>query len=82
MFDFFKSLPGIICVIGIIVLVFGPSMLPAALAVNYQLIMQIVVSLVILGAGLYVILSQKYSADAQKMASGWIGMVIGFWLPS
>ena len=42
--------------------------------------MQIVTSGVILAAGLWVILSGRYDADAQRWASGAIGTVVGYWL--
>lgn len=45
-----------------------------------KLFMQVVVSLAILGAGLFMILHGSYSADAQKWAAGLIGSVVGYWL--
>jgi hypothetical protein len=50
-----------------------------------RLIMAIVVSIVILGAGLYVILATqggqpKYPEGTQKWAFGAVGSVLGFWL--
>ncbi len=41
---------------------------------------QLVFSLVILIAGLYVILSGKYSAVGEGWAAGAIGTVLGYWL--
>ncbi len=82
MSNFFKSLPGIISVIGIIVLVFGPYVLSANLAADYRTVMQVVISVVVLGAGLYVILSNKYPAETLKWAYGVVGIVVGYWLPS
>ena len=38
------------------------------------------ISLVVLAAGLYVVLSKKYSDDVQRWAFGAIGMVVGYWL--
>jgi len=38
------------------------------------------ISLVVLAAGLYVILSKKYSDEVQRWAFGAIGMVVGYWL--
>jgi hypothetical protein len=46
----------------------------------YAAWMAIGISLVVLGAGLYVVLSKKYSDDAQRWAFGAIGMVVGYWL--
>jgi hypothetical protein len=38
------------------------------------------VSVVWLFAGLYVLLHGNYDADLQKAATGWIGVILGFWL--
>ena len=43
-------------------------------------IMAMLVSLVVLFAALYVILSKSYESDTQKWAYGVIGLVVGFWL--
>jgi hypothetical protein len=43
-------------------------------------IMQIVVSLALLGVALYVILSQKYSSADNNWAYGIVGTIIGYWL--
>lgn len=45
-----------------------------------RLIGAVVVSLALLGFGFYVLLEGSYSADLQKFAAGWIGLVAGFWL--
>ncbi|MBM3135414.1 MAG: hypothetical protein FJZ89_09085 [Chloroflexi bacterium] len=42
--------------------------------------MAVGISIVVLGAGLYVILSKQYSDDVQRWAFGAIGMVVGYWL--
>ena len=44
------------------------------------MIIQIVVSLSLPAAGIYVILSSSYSEATQKIASGWTGLVAGYWL--
>jgi hypothetical protein len=44
------------------------------------LIMQIVLSLTVIGAGLYMILSGRYDASNQHWAYGIVGTVVGFWL--
>ena len=49
-------------------------------ALDPRLVMQIVISLVILAAGLWVILSKTYEHDTVKWAYGAVGIVIGFWL--
>ena len=43
-------------------------------------IVRIAVSLAVLGAALFVILSQRYPEDYAKWAFGVIGVVIGYWL--
>lgn len=45
-----------------------------------RLLMNVVISLALLGAGLYVLLGDHGSADLQKVAGGWIGLVAGYWL--
>jgi hypothetical protein len=42
--------------------------------------MQIVLSLIVVGAGLHMILSGRYDAGNQHWAYGIIGTVLGFWL--
>jgi hypothetical protein len=42
--------------------------------------MQITVSLALVGAGLYVILSRQYTLADTNWSCGIIGTVIGFWL--
>lgn len=44
--------------------------------------MQGIVTLLILVAALYIILSQKFPPDAEKWAFGVIGTILGFWLNS
>jgi len=39
-----------------------------------------VVSLALLGAGFYVLFHQGSNSDLQKAATGWIGLVAGYWL--
>lgn len=43
-------------------------------------LMQMVVSLILLVAALYVVLSRKYPTDSQKWAFGTLGTIVGFWL--
>ena len=38
------------------------------------------ISLIVLIAGLFVILSKRYEADQEKWAFGSLGTVLGFWL--
>jgi hypothetical protein len=84
---FLLSLPGAIAVIGIITLaIIGSTFLYTTNTLTQgsgsREVMQIIISLVILGASLYIILSKKYDDDVQKWAFGAIGTVIGYWLPS
>lgn len=39
-----------------------------------------VISLIVLAAALWVILSQRYTAKVEHWAYGIVGMVLGFWL--
>ena len=48
--------------------------------VGFDLILQILISLVLLGAGLYVILSKQYGAADTNWAYGMVGTVVGYWL--
>jgi hypothetical protein len=42
--------------------------------------MPVVVSLVLLGAALWVILSRRYDDAAQKWAIATVGSIVGYWL--
>lgn len=43
-------------------------------------VMQVVVSLIVLAAGLFVVLKGGYSETVEKFMTGLIGTVIGYWL--
>ena len=43
-------------------------------------LMAIVVSVAVLGASLYVILTKKFSPESDKWAYGAVGTITGFWL--
>ena len=43
-------------------------------------LMRVVVSLLVLAAALFIILSKQYDGDQQKWAFGAIGTVLGYWL--
>ena len=47
-----------------------------------KLLMAVVVSLGLLGSGLYVLLTFDWAANPQMIAAatGWIGLVVGVWL--
>ncbi len=53
-----------------------------AFSPNYHadLWMQVIVTLLVLFAGLYVILNPHYAADDKKWAYGIVGTVVGYWL--
>ena len=85
MADFFLSVPGLLATAGVGALILLRSGAASARgaardSANVRLGMQIVISLVILGAGLWVILSGHYAADSGRWASGAIGTVMGYWL--
>jgi hypothetical protein len=44
--------------------------------------MSVVISLALLGAGLYVLLTFDWAANPQMVAAatGWIGLVTGYWV--
>jgi hypothetical protein len=87
MADFFLSIPGLVACVGIgaLMLISGrrrglAASRSIAPADPLQRGMQVAVSVVVLGAGLWVILSGRYDADPQRWASGAIGTVVGYWL--
>lgn len=45
-----------------------------------RLLMAVLLSLILLGAGLFVLLADSANSDLQKAATGWIGVIIGYWL--
>ena len=45
-----------------------------------QNFMRVVVSVVVLGAALYIILSAEYPAETDKWAYGSVGTIVGYWL--
>lgn len=52
---------------------------PRMVTYNTNTVMSVVVSLTILVASIYIILSSKYDEGTQKWAFGVIGSIIGFW---
>lgn len=44
-----------------------------------RLLVAVVISFVFVGAGLY-ILAEGGHPDLQKAATGWIGLILGYWL--
>jgi hypothetical protein len=55
---------------------------PKASGLDGSMFMRIAVSLLVLGAALFIILSKQYDSDQQKWAFGAIGTVLGYWLKS
>jgi len=45
-----------------------------------KVIAQFIISLILLFFGLHILLSEGYEPYLQKLAVGWIGGVIGYWL--
>jgi hypothetical protein len=84
MADFFLSIPGVVATVGVGALVLLRSRPRRATAVrgsvSPRLGTQIAISAVVLGAGLWVILSRHYTPDSERWAAGAIGTVMGYWL--
>jgi hypothetical protein len=86
--EFFLSAPGVISTLGLAALVIHGLLTrrPATPAMAFRtetatVVMQIVISLVVLAAALYVILKMS-NADDHKWAYGIIGTIVGYWLRS
>lgn len=86
---YIRSIAGLISVLGVLILaLWEPVVVPIVGSPllgepnTVGIIMQVLISLVVLGSALYVILSQKYEADTERWAFGIIGIVVGFWLQS
>lgn len=47
---------------------------------HVRLIMQISLTLIGVGVGLFIVLAGGYSSEIENWASGLIGLVVGFWL--
>lgn len=45
-----------------------------------RLLVRIVLSLGLMGAGLFILISGASTPDVEKAAFGWIGLVVGYWL--
>jgi hypothetical protein len=78
----------LVCVAALAVTMFLPgaqiisgATQPAA-QLNVRLWVSIIISFLILLAGLFVILSKKYPADQQNWAFASVGTVVGYWLPT
>ena len=87
MAEFFFSVPGAVALVGLGMLVLSrgasarrPAARTRAAGDSVRPVMQIAVSIVMLAAGLWVMLSGHYGAEARHWASGAIGTVVGYWL--
>jgi hypothetical protein len=86
MADFFLSVPGLLATAGVGALILLRSSAAGARARARRAedrttsTMQVAISAVVLGAGLWVILSGHYPTDSERWASGAIGTVMGYWL--
>jgi uncharacterized membrane protein len=85
--DKMKKVPWVLAIAGIVVLFvsqlrFSPSLGGAAVisSAAVPVVMQVIISVVVLAAGLYVALSGKYQAAEKNWAFGIIGTIVGFWL--
>jgi hypothetical protein len=86
--DKMKKVPWVLAIAGIVVLFvsqlrFSPSLGGAAAVISsaaVPLVMQVIISVVVLVAGLYVALSGKYQPAEKNWAFGIIGTIVGFWL--
>jgi hypothetical protein len=47
---------------------------------NFRLVMQVIVTLLLLPATLFIILSKRYAPKDQHWAYTTVGLIIGFWL--
>jgi uncharacterized membrane protein (DUF106 family) len=89
--NFISSLPGLISLLGLLILVIWrglfqgllPQLNPLApLPQPTVTAAQLAITLIVLVAALYVVLSRKYATDTEKWAFGTIGLLIGYWLPA
>ena len=83
MIEFITSIPGIVSVAGVVALLLIPRILHTPVersGLDYRVVMQILVSVIILAAGLIVVLSQDYGPETEKWAFGVMGTVVGYWL--
>jgi hypothetical protein len=59
---------------------FLPNADPAMHGPLRRLLMQAVVSLAVVGASLFIILTHGFGPDSKRWAYGTVGMVVGYWL--
>jgi len=84
MADFFLSLPGLLATAGVgaLILLRSGGTRPRATRDENRTrsTMQVAISAVVLGAGVWVMLSGHYRPDSERWAAGAIGTVMGYWL--
>jgi len=83
MIEFITSIPGIVSVAGVVALFLIPRIFHTRVersGLDYRVVMQILVSVIILAAGLFVVLSKDYGPETEKWAFGVMGTVVGYWL--
>jgi hypothetical protein len=81
MLQLLKTTPGIISLVGVVLLIILPFVVGVGVT-DVTTVMRVLISLIVLGSGMYVILSDKYPADTQKWAFGIVGLIVGYWLPA
>lgn len=47
---------------------------------NFRLLGAAVLSVVLTAFGFYVLLDGNATSELQKLAAGWVGLVVGYWL--
>jgi hypothetical protein len=45
-----------------------------------KLVFQFVISAILIGVGIYFLAKSGTSSELEKIATGWIGAVVGYWL--
>jgi hypothetical protein len=83
--DFFLSVPGVISIVGVVALVVAGARRSRALQTSPNeaktvLTVQIIVSLAVLAAALYVIVAKPGATDDHKWAYSVVGTIVGYWL--
>jgi hypothetical protein len=75
--DLASMLPPVLLIAAIVLALSKPGVLAVG---ETKLSTHLVVSIVILGGGLYVVLSRAYTAGEARWAYGALGTITGYWL--
>jgi hypothetical protein len=76
-----RTLPKALFIVGVVLLLLVANIQVLSTdRIDPRLMVQVLVSLVLLGATLYVIVSKSYQPKDKNWAYTTLGMVIGFWL--